>query len=503
MPVRSFGLAGLAGIGAVLSGMAPSQGASLSTLAQHVTSFELGNGMRFAVMERRESPMVALHLVVRAGPLDEPEGQSGISRMFPRLFAHGGDLGTRNPAAEKAALVKVEQALDLWKRLEAQRPAADSYDVSKARVDFQMAAEHAATLSTPKFALEVLENAGAMSIEARADADTTHFSVTLPAQMAEVWFKLMADWLRKPPARRFYAERNSWTEDSSRAAQNSPQAFVEDAILGTAFGKTGYGNRAPGLSIAGELRAAGFEAFARTRYVPGNMAVAIAGDIAPADAKRLAETYFGTIAGAPVPPAAPAVPLEFDDDRIATVKAAAQPPVVVAWPRPPRSDPDDAVFDLIWALLGQGPDSILSSVFESERVPAQASVVPNFPGDRSWSLFAISALPVGPVSREAVEAALFKAASALRDKPADPERLARAKRMLRTRMTAEVESITGVCGLLARFLERGGSAASIGEAVDRIEKVTASDVERVSKKYLRDKGRVILRPGQDAPGGGL
>lgn len=505
MQVRPFGLVGLAGIGVVLSGIAPSHGASLSSLAQNVTSFELGNGMKFAVMERREAPLVAVHLIVRAGPLDEPEGRSGVSRMFPRLFAHGGDLGVRNPVGEKAALARVEQAHDLWKKLEARKPPADSYDVSKARVEFQMATEAAALHSTPRFAFSVLEGAGAMSAEARVDADTTHFIATLPAQSAEIWFKLMGDWLRKPPARRFYAERNAWTEELSRLAPSSQQAAVEDAVLAAAFGKAGYGNKAAGASVVGEIRPADFEAFARGRYVPGNMFVAIAGDITAAGARKMAETYLGTLAAGPVPSSPVPAPLVFEEDRIAPAAAIppSVPPVVIGWPRPPRSDADDAVFDVIWGLMTSGQDSLLSATFEAEKVPAQASIVPNFPGDRAWSLFAVSAFAVGPVTREAVEAAVSKAAASLRDKPVDPERLARVKRMLRTRITSEGESITGVCHLLARFLEFGGSVEAIAGAVDRIDKVTPADVERVARKYLRDKGRVIVRPAGNAVGGGL
>lgn len=505
MHVRPFGLLGLAGIGAVLMGNAPSPAASLSSLAQHVTGFQLANGMKFAVMERREAPLVAIHMVVRAGTLDEPGGQAGIARMFPRMFGHGGELGTRNPAGEKAALVRVEQAYDAWKKLEGQKPPADSYDVSKARVDFQMATESAALYSTSGFSFKVLEEAGAMSVEARVDADASHYSATLPAQSAEVWFKLVADWLRRPPARRFYAERTAWVEELGRAAQSSQQTLAEDALLAAAFGTSGYGRKAGAATEAANLRAADFEVFWRKHYGPSNVVISIAGDLAPGEAKRLAELYFGSLPRGEAPEDKTATPLAFEEDRIATAATVpgSVPPVVIAWPRPPRTDPDDAVFDVIWGLLTAGQEALLPKTFEAEKVPALATIVPNFPGGRAWSLFAISAFPAGPVTREAVEAAVAKAAAGLRDKPVDDAALARVKRLLRTQLTSEGESITGACHWIARFLESGGSVDAIAQAADRIDKVTPADIDRVAKKYLRDKGRVILRPSSDGTGGGL
>lgn len=501
MRLRSFGRAGLAGIGVVLSGMAPSHGANLSSFAQHVRSFQLPNGMKFAVMERHEAPLLTVHMIVKAGPLDEPEGQTGISRLFPRMFPNGGELGTRNPAGEKAALARVEQAYETWKKLEAQKPPADSYDVSKARVEFQMAMESAALFGSQGFAFRALEDAGAMTIEARFDADVTHYLATLPPQSAETWFKLTSDWLRKPPARRFYEERNAWQEEAAKTAQGSPQAAIEDAILAAAFGTSGYGRKASVVHDGAQLRAAHFDAFASAFYVPANTVVAIAGDVEAGAIQRLAETYFGPIARAKVPTGPAPEPLRFDSDRIAPANGVPPQalPVVVAWPRPPASSPDDAVFDVIWGILTTGHDALLPQTFSSEHVAAQASIVPNFPGHRAWSLFAVSAFPVGQVTRPAVEDAITKAMSKLAAAPVEPARLNRVKTALRTQLSSETESITGVCHLLARFLSAGGSPAAIGEAEQRIMAVSAEDVVRVAKAYLPAKGRLLVRPGE---GGG-
>jgi predicted Zn-dependent peptidase len=50
------------------------------------------------------------------------------------------------------------------------------------------------------------------------------------------------------------------------------------------------------------LRRAQAQAFYDRYYVPGNMTIAIVGDVLAADAKRLAERYFGPMAAKPLPP---------------------------------------------------------------------------------------------------------------------------------------------------------------------------------------------------------
>jgi predicted Zn-dependent peptidase len=497
---------GLAGVGVVLTAAASARGASLEELARHVSEFQLPNGMRFAAFERHESPMVAVRMIVRVGPSVEPPGKTGISRLFPRMFPHGGAaLGSAVPATEKEALARVEKAYDAWKRLQAQRPAADPVDVSRARVEFQIAIEQSSSAGTAQFAYRAMEELGAISVESRASADYSHYSAVLPANGVEAWFKLVSDWLRRPSTRQFYPERDRWLEETQRAAQNSAETIVEEAILSGVFGRGGYGRNVVPPAEGAALRVSDFEAFARAHYTPENTVVAVAGDMGGAEIRRLAEQYFGPLARGGESASAGSGPApRFADDRVvnAVPPTGIVLPVVIGWPRPPRNDSDDAVFDVIWGLLSVGSDALLSRTFEDQKVMASASVIPNFPGDLFWSIFAVSAVPARAVEREAVENGISRAIATLRDKPVALEKLAKVKRILATQLISETETISGMCGLLGRYLAADGSAAMVASALSRIEKVTAEDIERVARKHLREKGRVILRVGSPAAGAG-
>src|SRR5437867_700972 len=72
--------------------------------------------------------------------------------------------------------------------------------------------------------------------------------------------------------------------------------------------------------------------FFRTYYAPHNATLAIAGDITPRDARRLAERYFGDITGAPAPTRAPPPPVTLAADVHAVLEDRVQVPRVYdAW----------------------------------------------------------------------------------------------------------------------------------------------------------------------------
>jgi predicted Zn-dependent peptidase len=312
----------------------------------------------------------------------------------------------------------------------------------------------------------------------------------------------VGDWLRKPSPRFFYLERDAWLADWRN--QQSPQAILEKAIAATAFPGHPYSRLAADVAEAETLRVGDFEKFALAHYVPSNSVVAIVGDISAAEARRLATQYFGPIPASAVPPppvgAVPdlrAVP-ELREDKPVSVALplGAATPTAMAWPRPARTDPDDAVFDVVWAILTGGRELSLASGLDADKIAATPGVLPSFPGDRLPAVFAISAVPLRAIAPGDLEKSLDAAVGRLRTKPISDKELAIVKAGLEARLLSETERPGTMAALLARFLASDGSVEAIGKAWQRIDKVTPADIQRVAGKYLRDRGRVILQATQ-------
>src|SRR5215469_8896795 len=85
-------------------------------LAQDVASFEkrvtvkkLDNGLTVIVLERPEAPVFSFFTHVDVGSVQDPMGKTGLAHMFEHMAFKGTDqIGTKDYAAEKAALAKVE-----------------------------------------------------------------------------------------------------------------------------------------------------------------------------------------------------------------------------------------------------------------------------------------------------------------------------------------------------------------------------------------------------------
>src|SRR3982074_2413422 len=82
---------------------------NLKEFEKKVTEFTLANGLHFVVIERHEAPVVSFNTYVKAGSLNDPNGQTGLAHMFEHMAFKGTPfIGSRNWTEEKKALAEVE-----------------------------------------------------------------------------------------------------------------------------------------------------------------------------------------------------------------------------------------------------------------------------------------------------------------------------------------------------------------------------------------------------------
>src|SRR5262245_16399428 len=107
--------------------------------AQDVASFEkritmkkLSNGLTVIVMERPEAPVFSFFTHVDAGSVQDPMGKTGLAHMFEHMAFKGTDkIGTKNYAAERVALQKVEDAYAAYLRERDKRVDRDETTVKQ------------------------------------------------------------------------------------------------------------------------------------------------------------------------------------------------------------------------------------------------------------------------------------------------------------------------------------------------------------------------------------
>ncbi len=477
-----------------LAAVSTSQAADdkLGSLTKAVTSFKLSNGAQFLVVERPYSPFVAFHLRVRAGIADEPSGRGGLAAMALLNFLQGSEsYGTRNQTAEKASLAEAEKLLDVSNLEAAKGDQAD--EVKKGHADYQARSsfEEANTFAVrPRFFEGVLLENGLTGFELRPMADFSDIAMTLSSQRAELWFRMVAGWLQAPSSRFFMQNRTSVSDQRERAAKTG--AIQRERAFGAAFSLHPYHAISAGDGELNGASPAELRAFMKTHYIPSNLTIAMVGDIAVPEAKRLAELYFGKLPAAAPPEIRGAEMLKLDSPQPVRLALTEDPMFAAGWPRPAASDPSDPVFDMLQAILGGGNGSLLHNELMVEtRSANRIQIHARYPGARYSGLFVIEAEPLPTRSYEDVEAGIFKVIQNIAKNGVSIPDLEQARLWWRLRLLGEARTAAGRAQQLVRLHTEYGTV-KVEERLSKLESVTAEDCKRVTAEYLSARPYVSI-----------
>ncbi len=463
-------------------------------LEKAVTEFTLANGLHFIVVGRREVPIVAFHLYVDVGGVDENLGQSGVSHLFEHLAFKGTrTIGTKNYAQEKKALEALDQA---YLALEAER--AKGEQAGKARLKqleeaFQKAQEAADQfVATDEFS-QIIDRAGGVGLNANTSSDATRYFFSLPSNKLELWFSLEAARFLDPVVRDYYKERDVVMEERRMRTESDPFGKLLEEFLAIAYKAHPYRQPVVGhRSEVTRLRRSEAEEYFRKNYVASAMTAAIVGDVDPKEVRRLAEIYFGRLPKRPRPEPVRTVEPPQEGERRVAVEAASQPYLLVGYHRPGVQHPDRATLDVISDILGGGRTSWLyTSLVKEKRLAVAAQAINGFPGDKYPNLFLFFAVPSVGHTAEEVEKAMGEQIDRLKKEKVASDLLEQVKRRARAQVIRALRSNSGLAELLALNHVLLGSWRYLFRDLDAIDKVTADDVYRVSNQYFQRKNRAV------------
>src|SRR5205823_2480958 len=130
----------------------------------------------------------------------------------------------------------------------------------------------------------ILEEHGASGLAASAGPDTTDYHYSLPSNRMELWFLMESQRLLHPVFRGFYRERQIVLEENETQVESSPQRKLLTNFAAAGFAAEPYRNPARGWpSDVLNLRVSAAKRFVEKYYTPGNMVMAIAGDVQTPD----------------------------------------------------------------------------------------------------------------------------------------------------------------------------------------------------------------------------
>ncbi|MBI4537515.1 MAG: insulinase family protein [candidate division NC10 bacterium] len=486
--------------------------AAPATLPFPVTEHRLKNGMRFLIVERRESPTFSAYLRFKVGSVNDSPGQTGLAHLLEHMMFKGTALfGSSDPEAERPLLERIDA---LQAQLQAERAKtrrnANVPDAAKiAALEKEIAASQA---EANRFIVrnelwEIYRRNGGTRLNASTSRDGTQYYISLPRNRLELWALLESDRIRNPVFREFYTERDVVQEERRERVDTSPRGQLWEAALATAFVAVPY--RQPTLGWPGDLAnltRPQAEAYFRTFYAPNNALAVLVGDLDPAEVIRIAERYFGAIPSQPVPTEPLLQEPPQGGERRVRVEFPAEPHLLMLYQGPAAGHPDTYPLWVLGSLLGDGRSSRLyTRLVEERRLVTSIAVGPWFL--RHAGLVVVQATPRAPHTLEEVEAALSEELE--RSASEGPS----ARELEKVRNQIEMEAVSSLAsngGLAARL---GDAWAILGdwrlalEELRRIQAVTAEDVLAVAKKYLTPQHRTVAslvrggkRPASASPG---
>ena len=475
-------------------------------LQKKVGEFTLPNGLHFIVLERHESPVASFHTLVNVGSVQDPAGDTGLAHMFEHLAFKGTQsIGTRGWPEERKALDAIEEAYD---RVEAETDKgikADPMRVDTLRTQVRIASDNAQRLAAAPEYRRILEENGAVDLNASASTVATEYSCSLPSNRTELWFLMESQRLLRPAFREFYREREVMLEEYRQRVEGDPLARMMAELLAAAFKVHPYRNPSGGWpSDILNLRRTQAQAFFDRYYVPGNITIAIVGDVTAADARHLAERYFGPMAARPMPPLVTTREPPQLGPKTVAIETSGTPLTMIGYKRPSQYDKDDLPLDTIQILLSQGRTGTLyNELVQEKRLAQQAQAIATNPDGRFPNLFVFLLVPTPGHTVEENRRALEDLLERFKSSAPDPLLFARAKAQQRASLIGRMTSNRELARRLALFSVSHGDWRRLFTTLDDLSLLTPQDVQRAASRCFVATGRTTVYtvlPGQsDAP----
>ena len=477
--------------------------AGIAAEAQDLASFErrttvkkLPNGLTLLVCERPEAPVFSFFTLVNAGSANDPGGDSGLAHMFEHMAFKGTDeIGTTNYPAEKVALAKVETAWAAYDAEFRKRVGQDASKLASLKKSFDDAVAEAQRYVIPNQFSQIAEANGAVGINASTGEDSTQYFWSMPSNRLELWAYLESARIRQPVLREFYKERDVVQEERRMRNDSSPIGRMVEQFLATAYVAHPYGRSGVGWeSEVSQINATEAAAFHQKYYVPANIVVAVVGDVKAADAMPMLERYFGPIPAGPVPePMTTVEPKQFAEKSV-VIREATQPFYLEGYHRPDYRDPDDAVYDAIADLFSNGRTARLyRSLVRDQKIAAEAEGIPNFPGDKFPSVFAVYAVPVPGHTPEQMRTAIHKELDRLKTEDISDAELARYKTRAKADLLRGLGNNEGLAQQLAEYQTRFGDWRELFRQLAKVDAVSKADVRRVANGIFTAGNRTSAR----------
>ncbi|MGH7731419.1 MAG: M16 family metallopeptidase [Candidatus Eiseniibacteriota bacterium] len=417
-------------------------GPEAQTLKVPVETFALPNGLRVVVHEDHSAPLVAVNVWYHVGSGREVKGRSGFAHLFEHMLFQG--------------------------------------------------SEHVG--DDKHFA--IVQDAGGVA-NGSTNGDRTNYFELVPSNFLETALWLEADRM----GFLLPALTQAKLDNQRDVVKNERRQNYENRPYGMSFIRMGelmfpdeHPYHWPTIGYQDDLTAAALDdvkGFFSQWYNPNNACLVVAGDVKPAEVKRLVFRYFGDLPAGPKPgPLSPRPVTLAADKRDVIEDRVTLPQVQIAWHTVPHWAPDDAALDVAAGILGQGKSSRLYQRLVYKEQSAQN--VSSFRFSRELAgAFQVQATAREGFNLTQMETAIMEEVARLAKEGPTADEMTMAKNVTEAQSVFAIQALLGKADRINSYMTYRGKPDLFNEDLERVRKVTAADVQRVVQTYLT-RPRVTL-----------
>jgi zinc protease len=410
------------------------------------SQFTLKNGLHVILHEDHTVPMVSVNVWYHVGSANERPGRTGFAHLFEHLMFEG------------------------------------SKNVQEGEFD------------------TLLESAGG-SNNGSTNNDRTNYFIDVPSNALELALFLesdrMAYLLDTMTPQRVDGQRDVVKNERRQSYENAPYGMAA-IILNEMLYPKNHPYHWPTIGYMEDLTAAGHDdviEFFRKYYVPNNASLVIAGDINPAETRKLVEKWFGDVPGGePVEPVVAPAAMPTKVDRRTITDRVQLPRLFLAWITPPSYAPGDAALDVLSSVLTGGKNSRLYKRLVYDLQIAQSVSAAQQSG-RLASEFVIDVIARPGHTIEELQKVIDEELERLKAAPPDVREVERAFNQIEASFYGQMErvgSYSGKADQLNAYYAFTGNPDYFAEDLARYRALAPSDIQAIAQRFLPIDRRVEL-----------
>jgi len=402
-----------------------------------IHEYKLDNGLKLIVKEDHRAPIMVSQVWYKVGSSYEHDGITGVSHVLEHMMFKG----------------------------------------TKA-------------VPSGEFSQIISENGGREN--AFTSQDYTAYFQTMEKSRLPVSFKLEADRMRNLtiPDEEFLKEVQVVMEERRMRTEDNPQSLTYEQFNATAYASSPY--RLPVIGWMDDLenlQVGDLRDWYQKWYAPNNATLVVVGDVDPEDVYSLAKKYFGPLKPSDISAVKPRLEIAQRGRKEIKVEAPAKLPYLMMGYKTPvvrtAEQPwEPYALEVLAGILDGGDGARLASELVRGKAVAATAGAGYDGHDRLESLFLLSGTPSDGYTVKDLEKALLEQVQRLHKTPAEQQELDRVKAQLRADKVYEQDSIF-YQGMQIGILETVGLSWKDAERyLERIEAVTADQIQAVANKYL-------------------